>query len=152
MSLIVQAYDKYGGVACSHTASLPVMPSGTTEFLDFSLLYAPTAHADANQRRATTWGDDHSHRCFRNDKSRNEEQHFECNFTLHERKRSRVPVPGTTFLKCGTLGHSRSQVTKGMTGIKVGGNLLPISVSVFSVSGALVDSDMVITHMPPSVY
>jgi hypothetical protein len=41
---------------------------------------------------------------------------------------------------------------EGMTGIKVGGHLLPIPASVFSAGGALMDSGMVITHMPPSAY
>jgi hypothetical protein len=39
-----------------------------------------------------------------------------------------------------------------MTGIKVGGHLLPIPASVFSAGGALMDSGMVITHMPPSAH
>jgi hypothetical protein len=40
----------------------------------------------------------------------------------------------------------------GMTGIKVGGHLLPISRSVFSTAGTLVDSGTVITRLPPSAY
>jgi len=40
----------------------------------------------------------------------------------------------------------------GMTGIKVGGHLLPISPSVFSTAGTLLDSGTVITRLPPSAY
>ena len=39
-----------------------------------------------------------------------------------------------------------------LTGIKVGGHLLPIPESVFSGAGALVDSGTVITRLPPSAY
>lgn len=40
----------------------------------------------------------------------------------------------------------------GMTGIKVGGHVLPIPGSVFSTAGTLVDSGTVITRLPPSAY
>lgn len=40
----------------------------------------------------------------------------------------------------------------GMTGIKVGGRLLPIPGSVFSAAGSIVDSGTVITRLPPSAY
>jgi hypothetical protein len=40
----------------------------------------------------------------------------------------------------------------GMTGIKVGGHLLPIPASVFSTAGALLDSGTMITRLPPSAY
>ncbi|CAN6194399.1 unnamed protein product [Urochloa humidicola] len=40
----------------------------------------------------------------------------------------------------------------GMTGIKVGGQVLPIPENVFSGAGALVDSGTVITRLPPSAY
>ncbi|CAN6207295.1 unnamed protein product [Urochloa humidicola] len=40
----------------------------------------------------------------------------------------------------------------GMTGVKVGGHVLPIPGSVFSGAGALVDSGTVITRLPPSAY
>ena len=40
----------------------------------------------------------------------------------------------------------------GMTGIKVGGHLLPISRSIFSTAGTLIDSGTVITRLPPLAY
>ncbi|RLM69335.1 protein ASPARTIC PROTEASE IN GUARD CELL 2-like [Panicum miliaceum] len=40
----------------------------------------------------------------------------------------------------------------GLTGIKVGGHLLPISRNVFSTAGTLIDSGTVITRLPPSAY
>ncbi|KAL6873361.1 hypothetical protein ACP4OV_013443 [Aristida adscensionis] len=40
----------------------------------------------------------------------------------------------------------------GVTGIKVGGDELPIPASVFSGAGALVDSGTVITRLPPAAY
>ena len=40
----------------------------------------------------------------------------------------------------------------GMTGIKVGGHLLPINRSVFSTAGTLLDSGSVITRLPPLAY
>ena len=40
----------------------------------------------------------------------------------------------------------------GMTGINVGGHLLPISRSVFSTAGTLLDSGSVITRLPPLAY
>ncbi|GJM97991.1 hypothetical protein PR202_ga14962 [Eleusine coracana subsp. coracana] len=39
-----------------------------------------------------------------------------------------------------------------LTGIKVGGRVLPVPASVFSAAGALVDSGTVITRLPPSAY
>ncbi|GJN38810.1 hypothetical protein PR202_gb27885 [Eleusine coracana subsp. coracana] len=39
-----------------------------------------------------------------------------------------------------------------LTGIKVGGRLLPVPASVFSAAGALVDSGTVITRLPPKAY
>ncbi|KAF8661088.1 hypothetical protein HU200_057191 [Digitaria exilis] len=39
-----------------------------------------------------------------------------------------------------------------LTGIKVGGHLLPIPASVFSAAGALIDSGTTITRLPPSAY
>lgn len=39
-----------------------------------------------------------------------------------------------------------------MVGIKVGGQLLPISSSVFSDAGTVIDSGTVITRLPPSAY
>ncbi|CAN6363496.1 unnamed protein product [Urochloa humidicola] len=40
----------------------------------------------------------------------------------------------------------------GMTGIKVGGHMLPIDGSVFSTAGTIMDSGTVITRLPPSAY
>ncbi|TVU08147.1 hypothetical protein EJB05_41536 [Eragrostis curvula] len=39
-----------------------------------------------------------------------------------------------------------------LTGLKVGGHLLPIPETVFSAAGALVDSGTVITRLPPAAY
>uniref|UniRef100_J3MFR8 Peptidase A1 domain-containing protein n=1 Tax=Oryza brachyantha TaxID=4533 RepID=J3MFR8_ORYBR len=40
----------------------------------------------------------------------------------------------------------------GMTGIRVGGKLLPIPQSVFAAAGTIVDSGTVITRLPPAAY
>uniref|UniRef100_A0A0E0Q020 Peptidase A1 domain-containing protein n=1 Tax=Oryza rufipogon TaxID=4529 RepID=A0A0E0Q020_ORYRU len=40
----------------------------------------------------------------------------------------------------------------GMTGIRVGGRLLPIAPSVFAAAGTIVDSGTVITRLPPAAY
>ncbi|CAN6451456.1 unnamed protein product [Victoria cruziana] len=39
-----------------------------------------------------------------------------------------------------------------ITGISVGGQLLPVSSSVFATSGTMIDSGTVITRLPPTVY
>ncbi|CAN6451455.1 unnamed protein product [Victoria cruziana] len=39
-----------------------------------------------------------------------------------------------------------------ITGISVGGQLLPVSSSVFATSGTIIDSGTVITRLPPTVY
>ncbi|XP_058782244.1 aspartyl protease family protein At5g10770-like [Vicia villosa] len=51
-----------------------------------------------------------------------------------------------------TISRSSSFYGLDIEGISVGGTKLPIASSVFTTSGAIIDSGTVITHLPPTVY
>ncbi|CAN6721316.1 unnamed protein product [Malus baccata var. baccata] len=51
-----------------------------------------------------------------------------------------------------TLSHGASYYSLGLVGINIGGSQLPISTSVFSTLGTIIDSGTVITHLPATAY
>uniref|UniRef100_A0A0E0E3T8 Peptidase A1 domain-containing protein n=1 Tax=Oryza meridionalis TaxID=40149 RepID=A0A0E0E3T8_9ORYZ len=60
------------------------------------------------------------------------------------------PPPATTTPML--TGNGPTFYYVGMTGIRVGGRLLPIAPSVFAAAGTIVDSGTVITRLPPAAY